>query len=346
MTKARLAATVVAAVVALALVATASAAYTSAALSVSYAPGGVTRIVASSKATDDATARAAIVIPNGTRIDTSAAPGTKVGTVKAQVSALALGGALLPLAGDIVVAAPGTIPAAAQTACIGALPVTTSYLLVLQAAGQTINLPAYVTPAEATLGAFGSSQLVFCLSPPDVPVEKGGATFGAKFLSADMTFTGVFSPLATAAWVAVWTPWMPLLGVVNPAGSVSSVDLVLPGLATIKGARVAGRVSLSGQVTQGGYVSDFRVGLWGGTSRTSLRLMKTFVTNDDGRYRVTLGKNAKQKFFQIRSRDDEVVNTGSDAKAMCKDAGVTLPAPCSSFAISGFETKSRIVAVK
>ena len=39
------------------------------------------------------------MIPNGTGITTTAAPGTKVGTVKAQVSALALGGALLPLDG-------------------------------------------------------------------------------------------------------------------------------------------------------------------------------------------------------------------------------------------------------
>ena len=55
----------------------------------------------------------------GTTLTTTAAPGTKVGTAKAQVSALALGGALLPLAGDIVVAPPGAVPAASQTACIG-----------------------------------------------------------------------------------------------------------------------------------------------------------------------------------------------------------------------------------
>ena len=50
--------------------------------------------------------------PAGTHADVDAAPGTTLGTVKAQVSALALGGALLPLAGDIIVAPPGAVPAA------------------------------------------------------------------------------------------------------------------------------------------------------------------------------------------------------------------------------------------
>jgi len=346
MTKVRLAVTSLIALIALASATTAAAAYGSATLSVSYGPGGATRIVAASSATDDATARAAIIVPAGTALDVSAAPGTKVGTVKAQVSALALGGALLPLAGDIVVAAAGTVPAEAQTACLGTLPVTATYLLVLQAAGQTINLPAYLTPTNATLAGFGTSQLVFCLSPPDVPVDKGGATFGAKFLSADMTFTGVFSPLTTAGWVGLWTPWTPLTGVVNQAGTIASVNLILPGLATIKGSRVAGRPTFGGRVTQGGYVSNFRVTLWGGTTRTNLRLLKSFATDDDGTYRVTLAKSAKQRFFQVRSKDTPAVNTGNDAKSMCKDLEVTFPAPCSSFIISGFATKSRIVTVK
>ena len=226
----RLTAGAIAVLVALTVTAAASASYGTAKLAVTYGTG-TTRIVASSAAADDATARAAIVVSPGTTLDTSAAPGTKVGTVKAQVSALALGCALLPLTGDILVAAPGTVPAASQTSCIGAAAPVATYLLVLQAAGQTINLPAYIIPTDGAAAAIGTTQLVFCLAPPDVPVDKGGATFGAKFLSADMTLTGVFSSLATAGWLGLWTPWTPLTGVANTAGTVSSVDLVLPGLA-------------------------------------------------------------------------------------------------------------------
>ena len=98
-TRTRTAVVALAALAALALASVASAAYTSPKLTVTYAAGNVTRIVASAAVTDDSTARAAIVIPTGTTITATAAPGTKVGTAQAQVSALALGGALLPLAG-------------------------------------------------------------------------------------------------------------------------------------------------------------------------------------------------------------------------------------------------------
>ena len=162
-----------AALAALALAAVATAAYTSPKLQVTYGAGNVTRVIASSAANDDSTARAAIVIPNGTSITTTAAPGTKVGTAQAQVSALALGGALLPLLGDIIVAPPGAVAPATQAQCtLGATPQLT-LLLVLQAAGQTINLPAYVIPTSAAQQALGSAQLVFCLPPPDIPVGAG-----------------------------------------------------------------------------------------------------------------------------------------------------------------------------
>ena len=346
MKKARLAVISLAALIALAVAATASAAYGTAALSVSYAPGGVTRIVAASDAADDATARAAIIIPNGTTLTTSAAPGTKVGTVKAQVSALALGGALLPLAGDIMVAAPGTVPAASQTACIGALPVTTTYLLVLSAAGQTINLPAYVTPAEATLSALGTSQLVFCLAPPDIPTDKGGATFGAKFLSADMSFTGVFSPLTTTAWFGFWTPWTPLTGVVNQAGTVVSTNLILPGTVTLKGKRVKGKITLTGKASQGGVGDPYLVRVSGGVGAKPLKFMKAVRADKNGIWKLTLAANAKQTRFQAKTGDSEFTFGGKDAADFCTAAFSSIPVPCSSVTLSAFTAQSKVVAVK
>ncbi len=94
-------------------------------------------------------------------------------------------------------------------------------LLVLQAAGQTIPLPAYVIPTSGPQAALGSAQLVFCLPPPDIP-RPLGATFGAKFLTADLTLTGVIGPVLQGAWVAFWTPWQAGNGQVNAAGTVAS----------------------------------------------------------------------------------------------------------------------------
>jgi hypothetical protein len=345
MRKVRLAAISVAALGALGLAATATAGYSTAKLSVSY-PAGATHIIASSDVADDATARAAIVIADGTTLTTTAAPGTKVGTVKAQVSALALGGALLPLAGDIVVAPPGAVPAASQTACIGALPPIVTYLLVLQAAGQTINLPAYLVPAEATVAAFGANELIFCLAPPDIPVDKGGATFGAKFLSADMTFTGVFSPLTAGLWMAFWTPWTPAVGTVNTAGTVASANLIAPGAVTLKGKRVKGRVTLTGKASQGGVGEGFRVQIWGAVGKAAFRPLKAVTAKDDGTYSLVLAKTAKQTSFQARVTAGEGLIAGDAAKTVCTQLFSSLPIPCSSFTLSGFTAKSKSVFVK
>ncbi len=118
-------------------------------------------------------------------------------------------------------APPGAVAAASQTACIGPVPPQATLLLVLQAAGQTINLPAYIIPTSGAQTALGAAQLVFCLPPPDLPAPVG-ATFGAKFLSADLTLNGVIGPIAQGAWVAFWTPWNAGVGTVNTAASVVS----------------------------------------------------------------------------------------------------------------------------
>lgn len=346
MKKVRLAVISVAALTALALAASATAAYSTAKLSVSYTAGGVTRIVASSDVADDATARAAIVISQGTTLTTTAAPGTKVGTVKAQVSALALGGALLPLAGDIIVAPPGAVPAASQTACIQTATPSATYLLVLQAAGQTINLPAYIIPTDATQAALGAAQLVFCLAPPDIPTTSGGATFGAKFLSADMSFTNVFSPLTSALWMAFWTPWTPAVGTVNTAGTVASADLIAPGVVTLKGKRVKGRVTLTGKATQGGVGEAFRVQVWGAVGKAAFKPLKTVSAKDNGTFSLVLAKTAKQTSFQAKVVVSEGSVTGDTAKTICTGLFSSLPIPCSSFTVSGFSAKSKSVVVK
>jgi hypothetical protein len=336
----RLVAVGLAALVALAVAATATAAYNTAKLSVTYT-GTTTRIVASSAVADDSTARASIVIPGGTTVTAPAAPGTKVGSVQAQVSALALGGALLPLAGDIIVAPPGAIPAASQAACTqGATPAAT-FLLVLSAAGQTINLPAYVLPTSGATAALGSNSLTFCLPPPDIPVDKGGATFGAKFLSADMTFNGVFSPVAQGAWVGFWTPWQAGNGQINAAGTVASPAVIAPGTVTLTGKRVKGRVALAGKLAQGGTGVVDRVQIWAAVGKAAFKPLKIVTSTQSGTFALLLAKNAKQTSFQARA----AVN-GRPAPALCTALFSSLPVPCVNATVNGFAAKSKAVSVR
>ncbi|MFN8223249.1 MAG: hypothetical protein U0R50_08425 [Gaiellales bacterium] len=346
MNKTRIALVAIVTGIALVVVSAASATYSSAKLAVTYGPGNTTRIIASSAAGDDATARATIIVSKGTAVSASAAPGTTVGTVKAQVAALALGGALLPLSGDIIVAAPGQVPAASQTACIGAATPTTTYVFVLAAAGQTINLPAYLLPADATTSAFGDAQLVFCLAPPDIPVDKGGATFGAKFLSADMTFNGVFGALPTALWMGFWTPWTPAIGQVNQSATVASPSTYSTSAVSLKGKRVKGRVTLTGKVLVDGDGIDIGVRIWGAGPKGALKPMKSVLPKENGTFSVSFPPAAKQTRFQARFGATALTLGSSDAASFCTDVFSSLPVPCSSVSIAISGSQSKVVTVK
>jgi len=329
-----------AALAALALAAAATAAYTSPKLQVTYGTGNVTRVVASSAANDDSTARAAIVIPNGTTITTTAAPGTKVGTAQAQVSALALGGALLPLLGDIVVAPPGAVAPATQAQCtLGATPQLT-LLLVLQAAGQTLNLPAYVIPTSGAAQALGSAQLVFCLPPPDVPVAQGGATFGAKFLSADLTLNGVFGSVVQGAWVAFWTPYQAGNGQPNQAGTVASPAVIAPGGLTMTGRKVRGTKRLAGRVTQGTAGVASRVSIYGAAGRATLRRIAIVSARANGAFTYAVPRRSRATTFQAR-----VTVAGRTSAGVCGQFAA-LGVPCVNGTVSGFSARSRSVRVR
>jgi hypothetical protein len=280
----RIAVLALGAAAALVVAAVAFAAYTSPTLRVSYA-GTTTNITASASQNDDATAVATIYIPAGTTINTSAAPGAQIGTVKAQVQALALGGALLPLDGKIIVAPAGAIPAASQTACTQGQTPTASWILVLTAAGQTINLPAYIIPTAGAETALGPAKLQFCLAPPDIPVDAGGATFGAKFLSAALSVDGVFSPVAQGAWIAFWTPWQAGNGQVNKAGTVASPTGIAPGAVKVTAKKVGAGATISGTVTQGGLPRPgASVQIWGAKGKAALHKLGTVKSNAKGAF--------------------------------------------------------------
>ncbi len=335
----RLAVLALGAAAALVVVAVAFAAYTSPTLRVSYA-GTTTNITASASQNDDATAVATIYIPTGTTITTSQAPGAQIGTVKAQVQALALGGALLPLDGKIIVAPPGAIPAAAQAACTQGQTPTASWLLVLTAAGQTINLPAYIIPTVGAETALGPAKLTFCLAPPDIPVAAGGATFGAKFLSAALSVDGVFSPVAQGAWIAFWTPWQAGNGQVNKAGTVASPAGIAAGAVTVKAKKAGAGATVSGSVTQGGLPRPgATVAIWGAKGKAALKKLGAVKSNTKGAFSF---KAKRGDVFQAR-----VVAAPTAAPPLCTLLTAQLGGiPCVNPTANGFTAKSGLARRK
>jgi len=220
---------------------TALAAYTSATLRVTDDRTSVT-IRYTVNAADDPTAKLTFYAPTGYTATLNQAAGTTLGTVTAQGTATDLAGALLPLTGTVQARAangtftssPGSTPAplaAAAAQCTGTPTHTAFWVLILQAAGQTLELPAFVDAPAAGAGtsAFAAASIQACLPPPDVPVgTPGRATFGFKLTQVDFRVNGVFTSAGTGQprWRVLATPYTPARGTPNPAGSVEAQSMI------------------------------------------------------------------------------------------------------------------------
>jgi hypothetical protein len=312
----------------------AAAAYTSPTLAVASA-GAKTTVTVRQSPTDDSTARAVIYAPPGTSATLTQAPGATLGTVDAEVAALALNGAELQLAGDIRVAAAGQVAAALQLACTGTTTHTATWLMVLTAVGQTLTIPMYVDTATGGETAFASTKIQVCLPPPDVPQDQGGAPFGAKVLQAAFTLNGVLGRGA-GTWRTLWTPYVAGNGQPNAAGSVEARSTVAPGVLTARAARAGARVRVTGRLAAGGRaVAGAAVQVWGGAKRTGLKKLATVRTSASGAFTHTRLRGTLT-FFQVRT----AVAARPDATG-CSAAG-PLGAPCVTATRSGFTAASAV----
>jgi hypothetical protein len=283
-------------------------------------------------------AKIQIFVPASYTLNTTAAPGTVIGTTSGSVFARDAN-IPLPLSGDVVVAPPNTNAPGCTTGTHLAV-----WLLRLQVAGQAIQLPITVDP-NTNISFGGGSVLVTCLAPADVPQgTPGRSPNGAQLLEADFTVNNLFQvPAEATTWKALTTPYSPGTGTPNVAGSVETRALVGTGALTI-GTRVTNKkkrtLRISGKLTQAGAAvagSQVRLLLNGKASRFTARTAPT------GNYTVVLRKTGKKSTTTFQARvtvaERDVTSTGCQSP--------TLPiAPCVSATASGFTAVSRKVRVR
>jgi hypothetical protein len=327
-----------AALAALIVVPAAMAAYTSAKLEITQTATGVI-VRATLSPDDDPTARVGIIAPTGTQLTTSQAPGTVLGPVRAVVKALDLAGADLPLEGQLVVAAPGQIPASTVAQCTGGATPLATWVMVLTAAGQTLQVPTYlVSTAGTSLAPVGPAFIAICLPPPDVPAgTPGRATFGAKVYQAELAINGVFSRVAVGAWISSWVPYTPGAGTPNAAGAVVAPAAIAPGAVSLTARRAGNGATLAGAVTQAGQArAGATVAIFGGQRANRLTRL--------GRVRV--GANGR---FAFRARTGtffraDAVAAGGAAAPLCTQLQALIGStPCVNPTVNGFTAKSRVV---
>lgn len=307
---------------------------------------------------DDPTAKLTFYAPAGTGANLSASAGTTIGTLDAKAAAAALGGATLPLTGTVQVrSADGTYLssgqqrplAAAAVQCTGTAAHSSFWVLVLTAAGQTLEVPLFVDPSPAGLpfSPLLAYQLVICLPPSDIPESLGGAAFGAKVFEANFTVKGVFSPTTSGdnVWRLVATPYNPGKGTPNAAATVEAQSFVEQGsvaLATPNRTltRTAASFGAAGTVKISGLPdTTASIALARGTSATKLKVFSHPTVSSEStfsaKFAIRRAKRAQTFYVQATATAPQRDLAATSCKA-------TFGVPCIGATASGFVDVSSV----
>ncbi len=347
---------------ALAIAGPAMAGIASAKLNIRTPPGlgatGPTTFEVSQSATDDPLAKVTIYTGLGYTANLTAASGSTIGTVTAQVQAADLGGQTLPLTGAVQAAdAATTIPVAGQTVplsaaaavCTGTPTHAAYWLLVLTAAGQTLRVPAFVDPTSGPEATFAAFKIQVCVPAPDLPAtDPRRATFGAKLIDARVTLTSVFTnPTApgTPVWSTFFTPYTPGTGAANAAGTVESRSAtIVPATISLKAKYDKKRKAavLSGVITIAGRpLAGLKIPIYSGTkaSKVTKSAGTTTKSNSKGIF-TAVKKILKTTYFKVGG----ILGGGDVTAQLC--AGPSLaPAGCVSGTVGEIPLFSKIIKV-
>jgi hypothetical protein len=309
---------------------------------------------------DDPTALLVFYAPAGTSANLSATPGSTIGTLTAQASAGALGGATLPLTGTVEVrAGDGTYLSSGQqvplstaaTRCTGTATHAAFWVLKLTAAGQTLEVPLFADPVTGALAAAASYSLTVCLPPSDIPESLGGAAFGAKVFDANFTVKGIFTPTSsgTNVWRLRATPYTPAKGTPNAAATVEAQSYVETGSVSLGAitrtlTKLAALFRASGSVSAAGLLpgASVSVALQKGTSATKLATFARPAASASGafsaRFAVRRGAKAQRLFVRASATAPE---RSLDISACHATFGVS----CIGATASGFTAGSSVRAI-
>lgn len=292
----------------------------------------------------DPIARIAIYVPAGYSANLGAASGTTIGQVNASAFAHDQG-LVLPLSGDVVADNPAAHTADAALCSPSPAAV---WLLNLSVAGQTVQVPLYVSATSGAEAALGSYKLVICLPPPDVPVgTPGRAVFGVQVLDAVFTVNGIFttpSSPGTQGWQALFTPYNPGQGTANAPGTFEAQALVgIPVVAKARAVSVKHKTyKVTGLVTSGGTgAAGVSVKLYRGTSSGKLVAVASATTRAGGTFAFSGKLGKKPLFFQVQAKAAE-----RSTACVSPLPATVAPAGCAGATLSGWTAASAKVKVK
>jgi hypothetical protein len=197
----------------------------------------VTNVQVTEDKTDPAPLKITIYQPAGYVSTLTQAAGAQIGTVHADLQALAI-------SPDAIIQADGTVltdtPSKYVSNTCAPGTHTAVWLLHVTVSGQTIDVPVYIDPTTGSEAALGATKLVLCLSDPyDTAPASIRAPFGVKLINAKMTLdSGVItnpSSAGTFLWRSTITPWNPASPAPDAAKTVEAQSIVnLPHTLSLK----------------------------------------------------------------------------------------------------------------
>jgi hypothetical protein len=302
---------------------------------------------------NDPTAKMTIFSPAGYASNLSQAPGAVIGKALAYVKANALGGTILPLAGNVVVANPAdpTLMAASQ-ACTGSTTNQQVWLLDTSLQGQSIRIPAFVN----VVGPYVVQQI--CLQSPVDPRN----TFQAQLIVANYSVRGLFTNASSRGgyqWSADFTPYVPGTTTVNSVGTVEWRTYVgLPSSLSFKRAKSkASQVKFTGALSIAGLnPSGIRLHLYASTKAQPApnytlgtvnglfgtgKFVRTKAVKSKGKYSITRKRpKGKKRFYQMRFEDYILVPASGDNCEGPSPSGQ--PIPCNGTSLAPLTSSATI----
>ena len=305
---------------------------------------------------DAAPLKITIYMPSGYSAALAQTAGAQIGTVHADLQALAI-------SPDAIIQADGTVLAgdpsssalqSSGTQCTGTPTHAAIWLLHVTVSGTTLDVPVYLDPTSGTETALGIAKLVLCLPNPYEQAAPGTrAAFGVKIINAKMTLNaGVITPPTTAGtylWRSTITPWTANGATPHAAGTIEAQSIVtLPAVTTLKasvksikhkkGKKITytNSVTLTGTVTENGSpVAGATVNIFSGAKKVA-----TVTTGASGTFSKKLGLGKKTSY--------KATVTVADRSASCISAlpATQVPGGCASATQPGWTATTNSVSAK
>jgi hypothetical protein len=309
---------------------------------------------------DAGPAKIQIYVSQGYTGTVTGSAGTQIGTVHADLQALAISAdAIIPTDGTVLEDDPAKYTA---NPCAPGLH-TAVWLLHVVVSGQTIDVPVYVdTPAPAAdpLGQGAPVKLTLCLSSPYAEAGAARAPFGVKLLNAKLTLNQgiVVNPSVRGEypWRAIVTPYTVNSGTPNAAGTVEArafVELPTQLNLSVKVKAIAHKKKVRGKVhvtfssvaiLTGSLVENLKgiggvkVTISSGPTLAKLKARGIATTNAGGDFSRQLSLSGKTSFQASATVDvRDYTSTGCSTS--------TPGIPCVSATLPGFTETSPLVTL-